>query len=403
MEANKLWTREFIVVALINFLLTIQFFLLMITISTYAIKTHGVTISSAGLVVSIFVIGSLLGRLLAGRLIAHFGALNVLVNSLIIFIFVSSGYFFAKGIEMLVLTRLLQGFVVGIISTATGTISVQVAPPSRKGEGIAYYSLSAVIGSAIGPFIGIYLLELENSFQWIFFMNIVVGVICLSILKLARLRASLIEISEKIQIEKSFSLKSMIDTKTIPIAIIALTIGFGYSSVSSYVALYSKEIHLVQAASYYFLVHAICVTFSRPFTGKLVDSKGANIIIYPCMVLFVMGLIVYSQASSAWMLLGAAALMGAGFGNFNSASQIIAVRFTPPHRLGIATATYWMFMDLGFGLGPYVLGFVVEHAGFRILYTGVACMVLICIPIYYMLYGRKEKEVLQQLQQLQQL
>ena len=88
----------------------------------------------------------------------------------------------------------------------------------------------------------------------------------------------------------------------------------------------------------------------------------------------------------------AAACMGLGFGNFNSAAQTIAVKNADPARLALATATYFMFLDLGFGLGPYILGHIIEGVGFRSLYVATSCIGLLCIPIYYMIYGNKEKQ-----------
>lgn len=85
--------------------------------------------------------------------------------------------------------------------------------------------------------------------------------------------------------------------------------------------------------------------------------------------------------------------MGLGFGNFNSAAQLIAVKNADPARIGLATATYFIFLDLGFGLGPYILGHIIEGIGFRQLYMAASFICLICLPVYYLVYGNKEKHV----------
>ncbi|MED3764422.1 MFS transporter [Ureibacillus terrenus] len=153
--------------------------------------------------------------------------------------------------------------------------------------------------------------------------------------------------------------------------------------MTSYLTLYGKETGLMEAASYFFLIHSISVICSRPFTGKVIDSRGANIVVYPCILLFATGMFIYSRSTATWMVLLAAACMGLGFGNFNSAAQMIAVKNAEPSRLGHATATYFMFLDLGFGLGPYILGHIIEGVGFRLLYLLASCIALICMPVYY--------------------
>lgn len=86
---------------------------------------------------------------------------------------------------------MLQGIAVGIAGTATGTIIAQILPNTRKGEGIGYYSLSAILATAIGPFIGILLLKAENGFQWIFALNIVLSFVCLIIYAVVKIDVAL--------------------------------------------------------------------------------------------------------------------------------------------------------------------------------------------------------------------
>lgn len=77
------------------------------------------------------------------------------------------------------------------------------------------------------------------------------------------------------------------------------------------------------------------------------DKKGPNLIVYPCLVLFALGMFLFGNASSSWILLVSATLIGLGFGNFNSIAQTIAVKVTEPHRFGLATSTYYIFMIWG--------------------------------------------------------
>ena len=50
----------------------------------------------------------------------------------------------------------LNGIATAIATTATGTIAAHVTPVERKSEGISLFSLSLVLGSAIGPFFEFY-------------------------------------------------------------------------------------------------------------------------------------------------------------------------------------------------------------------------------------------------------
>ena len=393
MNKEKLWTKEFIIVSTINFLATLIFFLLLVTIASYAKSEFEASTSTAGLVSSIFIIGSLLGRLGAGRFIGVKGPTKILWIGLTFFTITSVLYFLANSIPLLLVNRLAQGIAVGIIGTATGTIVANILPRARKGEGIGYFSLSAILATAIGPFIGILLLKMDNGFSIMFTMNLILSITCMVFLGAVKLKLAPIKQPE-ITEDKNSILSQFIEPKAVPISFVALIIGFSYSGVMTFLSFYAESIHLVSAASYFFLVYAIVIILSRPFTGKLMDTKGANIIVYPCIVLFAIGMLIFSQASTGWMLLLAAAFIGFGYGNFNSVAQTIAVKVTEPHRFGLATATYFILFDIGLGVGPYVLGFIVPNTGYRGIFVAMVVVIVICIPLYYLLHGRKDKELM---------
>ncbi|SFQ35148.1 Predicted arabinose efflux permease, MFS family [Psychrobacillus psychrotolerans] len=393
MNKEKLWTKDFIIVSTINFLATLVYFLLLVTIASYAKSEFEASTSTAGLVSSIFIIGSLIGRLGAGRFIGIKGPTNILWVGLSFFTITSLFYFLANSIPLLLVNRLAQGVAVGIIGTATGTIVAHILPRARKGEGIGYFSLSAVLATAIGPFIGILLLKMENGFTIMFTMNLALSILCILFLAAVKLKLAPIKQPEKTEVKSSI-LSQFIEPKAVPISFVALIIGFSYSGVMTFLSFYAESINLVSVASYFFLVYAIVIIISRPFTGKLMDTKGANIIVYPCIVLFAIGMLLFSQASAGWMLLLAAAFIGIGYGNFNSVAQTIAVKVTEPHRFGLATATYFILFDIGLGVGPYILGFIVPNTGYRTIFVAMVAVIVICIPVYYLLHGRKDRELM---------
>lgn len=393
MNSEKLWTKEFIAVSTINFLATLMFYLLMVTIATYAKNEFHVSTSTAGLVSSIFIIGSLLGRLFAGRYISDIGTKKVFWCGLILLTVASVCYFGIFNTTTLLLNRLFHGIAFGLMGTAAGTIIAQILPGDRKGEGIGYYSLSTILATAIGPFFGILLMKLDNGFSIMYMINVIFSIGSMIFLALVK-----IKIAEPLKVNKSIEkgpiLSRFIEPKAAPISLVALVIGFSYSGVMSFLSFYAEEIHLVTAASYFFLVYAIVIIFSRPITGKLMDTRGANIIVYPCFAIFAVGMLLFSEATAGWTLLLASACIGLGYGNFNSIAQTIAIKVTEPHRFGLATSTYFILYDLGLGLGPYILGFIEPFSGYRTIFFSMVIVILLCYPMYYFAYGKKAQNLL---------
>ncbi|MEH7072784.1 MFS transporter [Neobacillus drentensis] len=389
-HSAKLWSKDFIIVSGVNFFITLVFYLLIVIIGVYAVDEYHASTSQAGLVTGIFIVGSLIGRLLIGRFIESIGRKKTLIIGTVCFILTLLLYFVNSGITFLLITRFLHGIAAGMVGTATGTIVAQIIPASRKAEGIGYFSMSATLATAIGPFIGLYMTQ-HTSFQMIFAFSLVLGVI--SLLTAFFVDVPALELKGKPSEAKGFKLFNYIEPKALPIAVITLVVAFCYSSVLSFINFYAIEIDLVSAASFFFLVYSIAVLLSRPITGRLMDLKGSNYIMYPAFITLAAGLFLLSTASISITLLLAGVLIGLGFGNMQSSTQAIAVKLTAPHRMGLATSTFFIFLDAGLGFGPYLLGFIIPLTGYRTLYVILGIVSLAAIVLYYFLHGKKENAV----------
>lgn len=385
---EKLWTKDFITVTVINLLVFLTHFLLLVTIAPYAVDKFHASTGIAGLVAGIFIIGALIGRLGTGRIIEDIGSKRVLIVSTIFFIITSVLYFAAVNLSLLIIIRLLHGIAFGAASTATGTIVAQIIPAGRRGEGIGCYSIGAILAVALGPFIGIFLIQ-HGDFNMIFVFTSILAAASCAISFIVNKPVYEKPEADKLDETKKFQWSDYFEYKSIPISIIILVIGFSYSGLLTFISLYAKEIHLERAASFYFLVYAVTVLFSRPFSGHLLDIKGANFVVYPCLFIYAAGMLLFSQATLGLTLLIAAGVIALGYGSFISCAQVISIRGVLPHRMGLATTTYFIFVDLGFGVGPYLLGVLVPFTGYRGLFLIMTFVILASIPLYYFLLGRK--------------
>ncbi|MGE7595900.1 MFS transporter [Peribacillus frigoritolerans] len=385
---TRLWTKDFVIVSSINFFITLIFYLLMVTLAIYAVNELDASTSEAGLISGIFIIGTLIGRLFIGRFIDSIGRKKTLFIGLIFFTLTTILYFVDLGIGFLLVNRLIHGMAMGMASTATGTIVAQIIPPTRKGEGIGYYSMSATLATAIGPFIGLFMAQ-HTSFQIIFSFCLALGVI--SLITAFYLYVPALKVTAKVTESKGFKLSNFIEPKALPISIITLLLAFCYSSVLSFISFYAIEIDLVNTASFFFVVYAVAVLISRPFSGPLMDRKGSNFIMYPAFIIFGVGLLLLSMTTNSFTLLAAGFLIGLGFGNMQSSSQAIAVKLTPPHRMGMATSTFFIMLDAGLGFGPYILGFIIPITGYSTLYVILGVLVILTSVLYHFLHGKKER------------
>lgn len=386
---DRLWTKDFINTSIVNFALMMSQYLLLVTMAMYAAGEYNASVGMAGLVSSAFIIGSLIGRLFGGKHITAMGGKKMLMIGSVLIVILTASYLIPMGIYPLIVLRILHGAAMGYAMTATGTIIAQIIPPSRNGEGIGYFSMSVVLATAVGPLIGVSLIA-AYGFTSIFLFSFAMAIISLVIgltVKAPPGQPSKSTDSGKFKIMDFFEKRAM------PISAVMFVMAFAYSGILSYVTAYAESISLIQAGSLYFTVYGITVLLSRPITGPLLDRKGANIVMYPAIIMFAIGLAVISQATLTMAFLIAAALIGFGYGNIQSVTQALAIKVTPPERLGLANTTYFIALDLGLGFGPFLLGYIVPSLGYRGMYMTLAFVVLAGIIVYYFLHGRRDKEI----------
>ncbi len=390
--AEKFWTKDFITIALTNFIVILIFYLLMVTTSSFAVNEYHASSSQAGLATGIYIIGTLIGRLFTGRYINIIGTKKVVIIGLIAFTITTGLYFVHAGIMFLLICRLINGMAAGVTSTATGTMVAQIIPASRKSEGIGYFSMSNTLGTAIGPFLGI-MLSHYTTYSTVFLVCVILSIIALVIS--CTLKAPIVQKSTATEkVKQKFSIKNYIEPNAISIAIVTFLMSLGYAALLSFLSFFAQERDLVTASSFFFLVYAIAILLTRPFSGRLMDTRGSNFVMVPCFILFAIGLFLISDAQSGAVLLVAAAIIGAGYGNLQSGAQAIAIRVTPMERSGLATSTFFIALDAGLGFGPSILGLIQPMIGYGQLFIWLAIVTIFALVVYMLLHGRKDKELI---------
>ncbi|WP_121609863.1 MFS transporter [Mesobacillus foraminis] len=383
-QQPRLWTKNFISISISNFFLFMTFYFLLVTLPIYVIQELNGKESEAGLVTTVFLLSAIIIRPFAGRWIEKIGSRKILLTSLFVFAGASFFYFAANTIWSLMAIRFLHGIGFGMATTATGGIVASIIPDSRRGEGMGYFVLSSNLAMVMGPFLGLTAMQ-EWGVTVMFWMSIVSALIGLG----AGLFTSLPKVDRENNLKGSFQFRELFEGSAIPIAVVGAFFAIVYSSILSFVSIYADEIGLGSVSSYFFVVYAVVLLLSRPYTGKWFDLYGANWIVYPAIILFGIGMVILGTASSAIMFLAAAAFAGLGWGTLFPSYQTIAVTAAPPKRRAMATATFLSIYDTGIGLGSFIVGLAAAKVSLGTLYLSSSVYIFLGLGIYYLLQGRK--------------
>jgi predicted MFS family arabinose efflux permease len=215
-------------------------------------------------------------------------------------------YPIATNLWELLILRVLHGITFGIITTVKGTICAELIPASRRGEGLSYFSMAMSLAMVFGPYIGLKFANV-NAFNTAF-------IVCMIVSAVNILLALLMKVPEKIKNsnetskKSSFSWNDIFDRNAAPFALATFILACAYSGVSAFLSLYAKSLGMVEAASSFFIIYAVFVLVSRPFTGRWSDKFGTKVIIYPCLIIFAVGMLLLSQTRFSGMMLLAGAL-----------------------------------------------------------------------------------------------
>ncbi|MFJ6207049.1 MFS transporter [Lysinibacillus sp. NPDC092081] len=389
-ENTKIWTKRFISLFLTNISVFFVFYGLVTTLPLYAIGELHQTDKEAGLLISGFLLSAIIVRPFSGKLLDVFGKKKLLVISIIGYFLCTVLYLFIHPFGLLLGLRFIQGIFFSIITTAAGSLAADIVPANRKGAGLGYFAMSTNLAVVIGPFIGLLLIQ-YCSFNVLF---IVMSICILAGGSLAVTIKTDDLPNPKHQGKLTFKFDDLFERRALPVAAIASLVAFSYSSVLSFLSVYAQQKDLMAVASLFYAVFAAAMLITRPYTGKLYDTKGPQFVIIPGIILFAIGLVMLAFVTGAALFLFAAIFIGFGYGAVTTSLQAIAIQSTSHTRSGYATATFFTMFDIGIALGSYILGMVAVQAGYASVYLAGAGLLVVVFIIYLIRLAKiKSKKV----------
>jgi MFS family permease len=385
MIPQRIWTKDFIFTTLTGLFSALVFYITLTTMAAYSRVTFGVTESLAGLAASIFVIGCVFGRILCGQLIERIGRKRFVLAGCLCFFVLSLVYFLPLAFPAFLLLRIFQGMMFGAIQNALATIVVGLIPPDRRGEGIGFFSLNFVIATAIGPFIG---LAVVRHFSYT-----ILFAVCTAAAGAGLLLAVFTEIKTTAPpvLRKRFAVGDIFERKVLPLSLVIIILSLCYTGVTAFLETYMVGFGIPAAAQLFFIVYAAFILIFRPVAGRMLDRRGGNFVMTPAILSYSVSLLLLGSASAFPQFMIAALFMALGYGNVLNIGQAIAVNVVPPEKIGVATSTYFIFSDVGMGVGAFAMGWIASITNFSFMYFTEAGMVILTLGLYWLLHGRKAR------------
>ncbi|HEY1728793.1 MAG TPA: DHA2 family efflux MFS transporter permease subunit [Candidatus Baltobacteraceae bacterium] len=151
-----------------------------LTIVNVALQTMagnlGATTDEIAWVVTAYILAAVVIMPLNGWLTAMFGRQKFYAFCVAAFTISSFLCGIAGSLWMLIVFRILQGIGGGALQPTAQSILFESYPPEKRGNAMAIFGLGAMVGPAIGPVLGGYIVDNWN-WPMIFFINVPIGIV----------------------------------------------------------------------------------------------------------------------------------------------------------------------------------------------------------------------------------
>jgi MFS family permease len=374
---DKLWSRNYEFMLFTNLVIFIGLHFLSPTLPAY-MKQIGGTDLQVSLAISTYSFGALLARPFT-RIVSDRVGRKFLLSVGIFILAISTVLYSFSTLMEIILVRVFQGLVWGLVATSVGSMFSEIVPETRRGEGIGYYSLSMIISMSLTPLVAILIMN-KYGFNAINIMSVVlfaIGLLSVQGVAFSKNKAKKQHYSKK----KLNILNEMFEKQALIPTLLSILINIPFCGLVSYIMIFGKEIGIGNIWVY-FAGHSLMILITRTFIGKLFDKKGHVIIVIPGAIAMLIGLVILSYVNSVPTLIIASLFYGLGYGAVQPSLQAWAINKSPADRKIAATATFLCSVDLGFIVGSMLLSFIAKNSSYTLMYRFSAIFVIVFLLMY---------------------
>lgn len=370
--AEKLFTTNFVLSCLANFVSFGGFYLLLATLPVY-VKRIGGSDSQVGLIIGVLAATALVTRPFVGRASDRAGRKVLIVAGAVMLVASGVLYSFITSVTWLLALRVLHGAGFAAFGTALMALVADMSPAHRRGEAIGYFGASTNLAMVVGPALGVLVMQ-RLGFPTLFLSVAAAGIVTLG-LSLALRNVS------RGQAAGGQARTALVERSALFPSLVMCLTGITYASIVSFLPLF-VEARNVGNAGLFFTVLGIVTMASRGPIGRISDNRGRASVVIPGLLLAAMGLVLLAYTSSMAVFVIVSLVYGVGFAAVQPALIALAVDRVGPEARGAAMGTFSAATDLGIGLGAIGWGLVSQTAGFSAMYVAAGGVALAGLALF---------------------
>ncbi len=292
------------------------------------------------------------------------------------------------------MARFYHGFATAIFVPVANALIAELFP-KRRGERISIFSSATIVGRAVAPFLGGYILSVTNyGFHELYFAVGIAGVTALILLVILVGKPSVSRVRSEVVSSMNFGLiirewGKVAKNKMIAIvSMVEATQYYAFGAVEFFLVGYLKEVVALNAALIGVIAGAqlVIIPVLKPFMGRLSDIVGREKPIIAGCIISGLSLLAVTLTREFPLLLAISVAYGSGFSLVTASTPPFVADLTGKDMYGTALGFLSTIMDVGQTLGPIVTGVIIASKfGYSGGFTSLSVIILFTCGVFFLL------------------
>lgn len=333
-----------------------------------------------------------------GLLSDKIGRKKLLIVSGAIFLVCPLLYLAVSSPLWLIPVRFFHGMATAILGPVASAMIVERYANS-KGEKLGLYSSSTLVGRALAPMLGGFIIAhfagAGVSLTGYKYVYVAAFVLALPVFILTMLIKDENKGGAKVSKHDFFTdLKYLFaNKKLISTAGVEMAIYFAYGAFETYLPLYLTQLDISAGEiGLIFSTQILAIAFSKPLFGKLADrvDKRKQIVLGALLLGLSIGVLGFFQSVPATIVLGL--IFGLGLSFSTVATSSYAAEVTSPEKLGSSLGALSAIMDIGQTIGPLLTGIAITYFSFRLGFA-LSLFLIVIMGFIFFVYNRRGDQI----------
>jgi len=191
--------------------------------------------------------------------------------------------------------------------------------------------------------------------------------------------------------DKSIRSQPFFSREVLPSSIMAFLLNIIWGSLGAFFPLYALR-HGVSNPGIFFALVAITLIMGRSLGGRILDMYAREKVIIPCFIAIIISMVVLTFSTSLPMFALVAIIFGTGWAFLYPSLVVYAVENSESAR-GPAMGTFTALADLGAGIGPMIMGLILEWTNYPMMFIFLALIGALNFLYFGYTIRRKPKKV----------